>query len=236
MSVSEMDVESVGDAAYRAVRNDIIFARLKPGERLRLEPIRRKYGVSVTTLREILNRLTSEGFVTAEGQRGFEVTAVSDADLEELADLRILLECHALRQSFEQGDLDWEGHVVAAHHKLQVLERQMMGGDESVRTAWKRADWEFHHALIRACGSRQLLQAHGAVFDKYLRYQMLTLTFRGEIAAREHRQLAHAALTRDAAAATDILAHHILGGVQHSIAARAAERSDSKPAKLRNVG
>ena len=236
MSVSEMDVEGIGDVAYRAIRDDIIFARLKPGERLRLEPIRRKYGVSVTTLREILNRLTSEGFVTAEGQRGFEVTPVSDADLEELAGLRILLEGHALKQSFAQGDLDWEARVVAAHHKLHVLEQRMMAGDELVRTEWKHADWAFHHALIQACGSRQLLQTHGAVFDKYLRYQMLTLTFRGEVAAREHRQMMEAALARDAEAATQVLSRHIRGGVEHSINARAAEAPASTTTKLRNVG
>lgn len=236
MTVTALDVESIGDIAYRAIRDDIIFARLKPGERLRLEPIRKKYGVSVTTLREILNRLTSEGFVRAEGQKGFEVAAVSDADLEELSELRILLESHAVRQSFELGDLDWEGRVVAAHHKLQVLERRMMGGDVSVRAAWKRADWEFHHTLIQACGSHQLLQTHGAVFDKYLRYQMLTLTFRGEVAAREHKQLADAALARDAAAATQVLARHIRGGVEHSIAAQAAESHDGKTTKLENVG
>ncbi len=141
-----------------------------------------------------------------------------------------------MQQSFELGDLDWEGRVVAAHHKLQVLERRMMGGDLSVRAVWKRADWEFHHTLIQACGSHQLLQTHGAVFDKYLRYQMLTLTFRGEVAALEHKQLADAALARDAEAATEVLARHIRGGVEHSIAARAAESHDPKTTKLGNIG
>ena len=234
--MTEAELESISDVAYRAIREDIIFARLKPGERLRLEPIRRKYGVSVTTLREILNRLTSEGFVTAEGQRGFEVAAVSDADLEELAGLRVLLEGHALRQSFAMGDLDWEARVVAAQHKLHVLEQRMMADDESVRTAWKRADWEFHRALIQACGSRQLLQVHGAVFDKYLRYQMLTLTFRGEIAAKEHRQMMEAALARDADTACEVLARHIRGGVEHSLGARAAETQRVASIKLHNVG
>ena len=68
--------------------------------------------------REILNRLASEGLVLAEGQSGFEVSPVSIANLKEIAALRMLLEGHALEQSFAAGDIEWEGRVVAAHHKL----------------------------------------------------------------------------------------------------------------------
>lgn len=212
--------DTVGDSAYRTVRNDIIFGRLGPGERLRLEPLRKRYGVSVSTLREMLNRLASEGFVVAEGQKGFQVAPVSDADLHEIADLRILIEGHALKQSFERGDIDWEARVVAAYHKLHRLEERMLGGDETAREEWKRADWNFHHALIEACGSSMLLETHGRIFDKYLRYQMLTLTFRGEVAAREHKQLHEAALAHDAETAMVVLEKHIRGGVEHSIRSR----------------
>ena len=209
--------ETVGESAYRAIRNDLIFGRLKPGARLRLEGLRKTYGISVTTLREILNRLSSEGFVTAEGQKGFQVTPVSERDLREIAELRILIEVHALQQAIAEGDLDWEAAVVAAHHKLQAMETRMMAGDTSVREQWKQADWQFHRALIAGAGSRALLAVHGAVFDKYLRYQMIGLTFRGEIAAEEHRALKDAALARDAARAADLLRRHIHGGVEDAM-------------------
>lgn len=218
--------DTVGDSAYRAIRNDIIFGRLKPSERLRLEPLRKRYSVSVTTLREMLNRLASEGFVVAEGQKGFQVAPVSDGDLREIAELRILLEGHALAQSFERGDLDWEAQVVAAYHKLHRLETKMIEGDTAVREDWKRADWGFHQALIAGCGSRQLMQVHGQIFDKYLRYQMLTLTFRGRVAAREHKALLDAALVHDASQAMIVLREHILGGVEHSIEARVGDKKD----------
>ena len=86
------DSDAVGDSGYRRIRTDIIFGRLRPDQKLRLEALKDDYGVSVSTLREILSRLTSEGFVVAEGRRGFEVAPVSAANLKELADLRILLE------------------------------------------------------------------------------------------------------------------------------------------------
>ncbi len=212
---------SVADSTYDRIKRDIIFGRLGPGEKLRLERLRDRYGTSVSTLREILNRLAAEGFVVAEGQRGFEVARVSAEDLKELSALRQLLESYALELSFKAGDVDWEGLVVAAHHKLHQMELRMMSGDRSVTEQWKRYDWEFHQALISACGSRVLMDVHASVFDKYLRYQMLSLTHRGQIAADEHLQLRDAALKRDFVKAQEILRRHIAAGVDHSLAAKA---------------
>jgi DNA-binding GntR family transcriptional regulator len=210
--------ESIGESAYRRIRADILFGRAAPGQKLKLDRLKDDYGVSVSTLREILNRLASEGLVTAEGQRGFEVAPVSVQNLREIAGLRLLLEAHALEQSFAAGDMDWEGRIVSAHHKLASMERRMSEGDHGETELWKRYDWEFHQALISACGSQVLMDAHGGVFDKYLRYQMVALSFRGEIAAREHKILLDCALARDAVTARDTLERHISGGVDHALA------------------
>lgn len=210
--------ETIGENAYRRIRSDIIFGRAVPGQKLRLERLKDEYGVSVSTLREILNRLSSEGLVSAEGQRGFEVAPVSAANLQETAALRMLLEGHALEQSFAAGDMDWEGRVVSAHHKLASMERRMKEGDRSQTELWKRYDWEFHQALISACGSQVLMETHAAVFDKYLRYQMIALSFRGDIAAREHKTLLESALARDPATAKATLERHVTGGVEHALA------------------
>ena len=53
--------EAVGDDGYRRIRTDIVFGRLRPEQKLRLEGLKEDYGVSVSTLREILNRLAAEG-------------------------------------------------------------------------------------------------------------------------------------------------------------------------------
>lgn len=209
--------ESVSATTWRQVRSDILNGRLAPDRKLKLEQLRRDYGASVSTLREVLNRLATEGLVIAEGQRGFEVAPVSADNLRELAELRLLLEERALVDSFRNGDVDWEARVIAAHHKLAALEAQMDKGDRSQIDLWKRRDWGFHQALISACGSDVLMHLHGGVFDKYLRYQMIALSFRGQIAAGEHRALLDAALARDHEAANKILKAHLLGGVEHAL-------------------
>ena len=95
--------ETAGEKVYRRLRSDIIFGRLAPSQKLKLEALKDAYGISVSTLRELLNRLTSEGLIVAESARGFEVAPVSAENFKELANLRLLLECHALQRSFAAG-------------------------------------------------------------------------------------------------------------------------------------
>ena len=131
--------------------------------------------------------------------------------------MRLLLETYALPLSFAAGDLEWEGRVVAAHHKLAVMERRIMAGDRDSAELWKRYDREFHQALIEACGSQTLLDLYGGVFDQYLRYQMIAVVFRGGIAAAEHKDLLDCALVRDAERACAVLTQHVDGCVAHTL-------------------
>ena len=211
------DSGTVGEKTYRRIRADIVFGRLPPGERLTLDRMRDAYEVGVSTLREMLNRLSSEGLVVAEGSRGFQVTPISAANLREVAAMRCLLESHALRLSFEAGDMDWEGGVVAAHHKLASMERRMAAGERSKAETWKHYDREFHRALIAACGSQVLLETHAQIYDRYLRYQMVAAVYRGDVAAVEHRRLLDTALRRDWKTAQATLDKHVRDCVSHMI-------------------
>jgi DNA-binding GntR family transcriptional regulator len=200
---------AVGDRLYCRLRDDVLFARLAPGQRLTLERMKEEYCASIGTLREVLNRLASEGLVAAEGARGFAVAPASVSNLREIASIRLLLECHALRESFKLGDIDWEGRVVATHHKLATYEKKMSAGDRSEAEAWKRYDAAFHDALISACGSDLLLEMHRAIYDKYLRYLVLADVYRGQVTVNEHRKLLQLALARDWKAAQRILVKHV---------------------------
>ena len=85
MLVNTPSAETVGETAYRRIRADIIFGVLAPGQRLKLEKISEIYGTSISTLRELLNRMSSEGLIIAEGQRGFEVAPVSADEFQQVA-------------------------------------------------------------------------------------------------------------------------------------------------------
>ncbi|KRA50693.1 GntR family transcriptional regulator [Devosia sp. Root635] len=207
--------EGVGDIAFRHIRDDIVAGILQPGIKLKLDALKTQYGASVSTLREILNRLASEHLVVAEGQRGFEVAPATADNLREVADLRLLLESHAIRLSLQTGDLDWEGRVVAAHHKLSVVEAQLLAGEIDRTAQWVRYDFAFHNALISACGSRTLLDLHASVFDRFIRYHMLAASFRGSAVMDDHRALFELAMRRDVGGIVDKLTGHIRSGVDY---------------------
>ncbi len=207
--------ETVSEVVFRQIRQDIICGILPPGSKIKLEQARERYSISVSPLREILSRLTTENLVVAEGQKGFEVSPASRRELLELADLRVVLETHALDLAFATGDLEWEASIVAAHHKLAAAERRLLAGDASRTIEWVRYDWEFHQAIVSACNSATLMATLSSVFDRFLRYHMLAESFRGEPVVEDHRALFDFALRRDAEQAKAVIRRHVHSGVEH---------------------
>ena len=216
-SLDSPDSATVGEVAYRRIRSDIVLGRLTPGRRLPLERMKEAYGTSVSTLRELFSRLATEGLLVAEGARGFQVTAVSAANLREVASMRLLLEGHGLKESFQRGDLEWEGRVVAAYHKLSKAEELVVQDADSHADLLETYNRQFHGALISGCNSRWLLHFHGLMYDQSLRYRMLAFRvkdFPRDQSRREHKQILDAALAREVETLVAVLGTHITKGAE----------------------
>jgi GntR family transcriptional regulator, carbon starvation induced regulator len=214
---------TLAESLLARIRQDIILGALQPAAKLKLEKLSKNYGVSVNTLRESLARLAADGLVVSEGQKGFAVLPVSIEDLREITEMRQLLECHALRQSIANADLDWEARLVGAYHKLSKVEALVEAEPDRYGEVWERYNQEFHEALIANCRSRWLKAFHRAMYDHSQRYRMLSLKtkpFPRSQSAEEHRQILAAAIARDVETAERVLAAHILKG---------AEIADLKP-------
>ena len=93
-----------------------------------------------------------------------------------------------------------------------------MDGAPSSVEQWVQFDWDFHHATISACDMPALMTTHSNVFDRYLRYHLLALDFRGKPAADEHRRLRDLVIARDAEAAVTLLTSHVRAGMEHILA------------------
>ncbi len=217
---------TIGTSVYNSIKDDIVFGVLKPSTKLKLAELKEKYNISVSTLREALNRLSSDGFVLAQEQRGFYVAPISKKDFIEISKLRVLIESYALEESIKNASTDWESNLVAMHYKLNSLESNLDFKNEEKKQQWKEFDRAFHQALISACNSDNLLLMHSIVYDKFVRYQMLILTFRGNQAVKEHDTLLKAALSKDILLAKKILKEHILLGLEHCL------ENNSSPYKL----
>lgn len=205
------------EATYARVRNDILLGVCRPGEKLKLDAMRDLYGASINTLREILSRLISEGLVMSRGQGGFVVVPVSLADLRDITEMRLLLECRAARLSIEHADLEWESSLVAAYHKLSRAEEMVEKSPEKHSELYETYNREFHHALVAGCQSRWLLTFHSVMYDQSTRYRMLSFRvqdFPRDQSRREHREILDAALAHDAAQLEKVLTAHITKGAE----------------------
>lgn len=190
------------------LREDILTCTLAPGQRLKFDPLRGCYDASVGTLREALSQLVSEGLVVAEANRGFNVAPVSVADLLDITELRIDLECKAMTASIQDGDDEWEARVLAAFHLLQKLEGDMQRDRE--QPLWAARHQRFHEALVSACASPWLLRFRQMLFDQARRYRGLSMKHSANPGRMDqHRQLMEAALRRDVAAACALAEAHI---------------------------
>lgn len=199
---------------YETLRTDLLKGEFEPGSRLRMESLKERYGSGVNLLRESLTRLSSEGLVIAEGQKGFHVASFSIQKMEELTRLRILLETDGARASFENGDMEWESNLVAAHHKLEHVESKMRENIDEYFMMWHRCDYEFHAALIGACQSELHMHYHRQVYDQFRQFVVMELRtegFRGKYVVDEHQSVLEAALNRDLDACVNALEAH-LGG------------------------
>lgn len=197
---------------YETLRTDLLMGRYAPGSKLRMETLKETYGGSVNVLRENLVRLSAEGLVEAEDQKGFRVASLTPDRLRDLTRLRILLETDGARHSFGNGGVEWESNLVAAHHKLAYMEGKMHEDETAHFLMWHQCDYEFHAALIAACGSGLHQRYHKQVYDQFRQYvvvELKTYGFRGSEIVDEHEAVMRAALKRDLPALEQALSRHL---------------------------
>lgn len=137
-------VESTGDSIAHALREDILAGRLGPGERLVEEAIAKRYGVSRVPVREALNRLQSEGFVTIVRYRGAAVSETLIQDGRELLQIRRGLEVLAAQLAAEN-----RGGAVAEELAAVAEDHHGEHGTDGP---------SFHELVAAASGNRQLVE------------------------------------------------------------------------------
>lgn len=201
---------TVAGTLHRTLRSDILLGRLRPGARLGVRQLAAEYGAGAIPLREALNRLSSEGLVSHEEQRGFFVADVSEADVVDLTRTRIWLYAGALRASIAAGDQAWEERIVVEFYRLGKLPRYDESDPSLVNEQWLDPHRRFHTALIAACGSSRTVALSESMFDEAERYRYLArLVERKPAVHEEHRIIMEAVLRREADDAVEALATHL---------------------------
>ena len=201
--------------AHTLLREAILRGQLRPGERLRIKVLQERYGLGLSPLRESLQRLSAEGLVVVDEQRGFSVAEVSLAELKDLTLARSALESVMLPLAMAQGDDDWEARIVAALHRLSRT--ALPTGPDASETArqWELRHRDFHEALVAGCGSPWLMRLHSQLVDQTERYRMIRLQHLSKRKANardvhaEHQALMDAVLERKTNQALALMREHL---------------------------
>lgn len=191
--------QTLAEIVSEKIRNDIITGIFKPGERLAMGALRQRYGISMSPLREALAGLAAEQFIDFEGHRGYQVGAMSKADLHDLTETRKLLEADIARLSLRHGDEVWESNIIAAFHQLAHTERQMIEKGLRGDKEWEERNAAFHGAISEACPLHWLKFLRAQIFMKAQRYRFLAWSALPgpETVAAEHREIFEATMARD---------------------------------------
>lgn len=200
---------TLATSVHGQIRSDIISGKLPPGEKLRTEYLSDRYQAGNSPIREALNRLSVDGFVTREEQRGFRVATVSKEELRELIDTRCWLEEIAVRNSIVNRDTNWEENLVLAFHRLSRAPRSTSKNEFVRNPEWDDLHRGFHMALISACGSRWLLSFCQQLNDQADRYRRLSsISYPNRDPMEEHRRIMEAAIDGEADKAVKVLHNH----------------------------
>ena len=129
---------TTADAVAGALRRALHHGRWAPGAPLRQEDLAAEFGVSRIPVREALNKLQAEGLVVVEPNRGAFVARLSAHEVDEIFDLRVLLECDALRHAIPQ-------HTTRTLRQLHALQGELDAEDDP--NLWLSTDAAFHEVL-----------------------------------------------------------------------------------------
>jgi DNA-binding GntR family transcriptional regulator len=195
--------ESLVDLAYARVRNAVISGQIQEGEQLNQLELAKHLGVSQRTVREAIAHLISEGLAVREPHKGTRVVSLHLHELEEIYELRALLEGWAVELAAEK----------LSSKDLEKMRRLLpatvpTGKADSIDTV-RRANRDFHWTVIEASGKKHLIR-----FLKQLWGMLLISALPKEKDRqqdfRAHKQLLEALEDSDGRKARRITEEHIL--------------------------
>jgi DNA-binding GntR family transcriptional regulator len=197
-------VKNTSVTVTELVRQAIVDGRLSPGERLKEEELARELGISRTPVREALLILQAEGLVDAAPNRGATVRAHNAEDLDDLYELRALLEGHATRRATLRLTMEGLADLEASCDRFDLL----VDGDIRELVA---ENTTFHTGILDAAGSARLSAMVRSVVELPLVYRSYIWYSPDQvrISAHYHRQIVQALVRRDAGRAELIMKEHV---------------------------
>lgn len=198
--------QNVREQIAEALRAALVSGEMRPGVVYSAPVLAQRFGVSATPVREAMLDLAKEGLVAAVRNKGFRVTELSDRDLDEITEVRALIEVPTV------------GAVAATVPPAKVRALRPLA-EAIVKAAEGRdilgyieADHRFHLELLGLTGNMHLVDVVRDLRHRSRLYGVPSLAERGELlpSAQEHLELLETIASGDAAAAEALMRHHLL--------------------------
>ena len=192
------------DMVFSALRAMILDGELVGGKPLRQDELATRFGTSRIPVREALRQLEAEGLVTYHPRRGAVVSSITLMDALEMFDIRIGLECRALRlaiPAMTEQDFTLLGDICQEYDDCPAADA----------VEWGRLNRCFHTALYAACDRPRLLALITDNIDnatRFIRVQT-SIAYGLERARREHRAMLEACRAGEVRVAVRLLEEHI---------------------------
>jgi DNA-binding GntR family transcriptional regulator len=194
-----------GPQVLSELRRVIASGAVPPGSPIPLDDVATFFGVSLIPVREALKTLLGEGLLEHQPRLGYTVTALSQAELDELYVVRGALEAAALEVAVRQSAKADHDRATAVH---AALDRAVASDDAA---AFQRASREFHEALLAPCRMPRLLHMLDIAWNLTEPVQTMMRTTEEDRAEmrEDHQQMLDAFVARDAETLKAVAeAHH----------------------------
>jgi DNA-binding GntR family transcriptional regulator len=206
---------SLSDKAYDIIKNEIITCILEPGQQIVQSQLAEKHALGTTPVREALQRLAQEGFVTPIPRFGYIVSPITFSDVYEIFELRSVFESTAARWAAVRGSEKQLKQIVDDANFTYVFKDRQSYSDFLAHNAG------FHRAIAVVAGNHRLVDLISKLLDELTRVFHLGLDLRdsAEEMRDEHIALARALFDRDADRAEQIVQSQIARSQQRILEA-----------------
>jgi DNA-binding GntR family transcriptional regulator len=197
--------QSLREQVANVLRAAIVAGQMRPGVLYSVPTLAERFAVSATPVREAMLDLAKEGLVDSVRNKGFRVIELSDEDLDDITELRALIEVPTVRQlAATITDAD----VAALRPLAQAIVDSAAEGDV---IRYLDADRSFHLELLARAGNARLVEVVRVLRAQTRLYGLDLLVAQDRLvsSAAEHHELLDALQARDEARVGDVMRRHI---------------------------
>ncbi len=193
------------DEVYTSLKEAILTGEVVPGERLSIGRLLKDIRLSHTPIREALLKLEQEGFVSRLPSGGFIASQLSRKDIEEILDIRGLLESYAvvfaIHQASEKDIVALENNVKESTNYLRKRKIDQVS----------RLNTQFHYQLCRFCRNERLLALLTDLNEKFFQYRsvILGVPALSKVSVDQHKKMIHALRKKDPVKLKNLILQHI---------------------------